>query len=108
MLFKVGHDLLQFLVVLFVFCGAFANSFYLRNRDVDVDEFGEEEEDAHPFYPLPHTLRTLYLLAFAGEMSPSSYVGWEGTMLLCVFIFIVNTTMMNVLVSMTIVHQTRG
>ena len=108
MLFKVGHDLLQFLVVLFVFCGAFANSFYLRNRDVDVDEFGEEEEDAHPFYPLPRTLRTLYLLAFAGEMSSSSYVGWEATILLFVFIFIVNITMMNVLVSITIVHQTRG
>jgi len=83
MLFRMASDLKEFLVVMFIFLCMFVSIFYYRNYDLPTEEYGFHDDDPeNPFYPLGHTLQTLYLLAFAGDFDADAFGGTESFVLL--------------------------
>ena len=83
MLFRMVRDLKEFMVVMLIFLLMFGNIFYFRNYDLLAEDYGFHDDDPpNPFYPLGNTVKTLYLLAFAGDFDADAFSGTDSFVLL--------------------------
>ena len=86
MLFRMIGDLKEFLAVMLTFLLMFANMFYFRYYDATAEEYGLDDDDdaENPFFPFSNTLKTLYLLAFAGDFDAGVFVGTTNFLILVI------------------------